>query len=384
MKTLRSLPRKPAVANAGFTLIELLVVIAIIAVLIALLLPAVQQAREAARRTQCRNNLKQFGIALHNFHDSYNSFPIGDRPRTANDGFCYTEHHVTTALLPYIEQSNIAESGETLTDWYAAAEDTEIEKTVVSMAVCPSATNGPTNFVALWGPQGDNIDGSGIFAAMHYSWCKGVNDSWAIDFDEADEDNGYRAADNGRPGGPGRGRGYLNGPIPPSEKGMFNRGVKVRIAEIQDGTSNTFAMGESAGGSGWPLCRGVGCTDPNFNGQTFEANSGWIIGQPGDEDQTANGVLGTSNFACTMERLNKWPVTDSFMSLAGDRYVVQRDTRSSANGGANSASNFRSDHTGGGHFLMADGSVRFISETIDMRTYRGLSTIAGSEVPGDF
>ena len=369
----------PAASRGGFTLIELLVVIAIIAVLIALLLPAVQQAREAARRTQCRNNLKQFGIALHTFHGTYNAFPIGDRPRTASDGFCYTQHHVTTALLPYFEQANVYNFDDTATEWWDAAHNTEVEKTVLSMAICPSATNGPINTVALWGPGGDDIDGSGTFAAMHYAWCKGINDSWAINFTEADEDNDYRSADNGRPAGPGSGSGYTNGPIPPSEKGMFNRGIKVRMAEITDGSSNTFAMGEAAGGASWPLCRGAGCTDPQFNGQTFPANSGWIIGQPGDEDQAAGGFIAASNFGCTMEPLNKWPVTDSFMSVSS-----ARDARSSANGGAHSTSNFRSEHTGGGHFLMADGSVRFISETINMLTYRSLSTISGGEVVGQF
>ncbi|APZ92386.1 DUF1559 domain-containing protein [Fuerstiella marisgermanici] len=380
MKKHLSTPQRPAV-NRGFTLIELLVVIAIIAILIALLLPAVQQAREAARRTQCRNNLKQFGIALHSFHDVYNAFPVGDRARTAGDGFCYTENHPTTALLPYFDQANLYNAEGVVDDWYAAAEDSEIEKTVLTMAICPSATNGPLNFVANWGPEGDDIDGSGTFGAMHYAFCKGVNDSWAIDFDDADESAGYRSDNNGRPAS-GTKKGYTHGPIPASEKGAFNRGLKVRIAEISDGTSNTFAMGEAAGGSNWPLCRGVGCTDPDILGKRFPANSGWIIAQPADEDVPL--VLGTSNFGSTMEPLNKWPVTDSYMALGGDRRVTQRDTRSSANGGLSSTSNFRSEHTGGGTFLLCDGSARFVSENIDLGVYRGLSTIAGGEIIGEF
>ncbi|MCP6769685.1 DUF1559 domain-containing protein, partial [Klebsiella pneumoniae] len=78
----------------------------------------------------------------------------------------------------------------------------------------------------------------------------------------------------------GQSKGYTYGPIPASEKGLFVREKKTRIAEIRDGASNTFAMGEAAGGSRWKLCRGRGCTTPS----NYEANMGWIIGQPGDED----------------------------------------------------------------------------------------------------
>ncbi|MES2793488.1 MAG: DUF1559 domain-containing protein [Planctomycetota bacterium] len=364
--------------RSGFTLIELLVVIAIIAVLIALLLPAVQQAREAARRTQCRNNMKQFGLALHNFHDTYNAFPVGDRSRTAGDGFCYTENTVTTALMPYYDQAAIVNfnSGLVMSDWYDAAATSDIDRTVINMAICPSAVNGPLNKVDVWGPGGDEINADATFAAMHYAWCKGVNDSWCLDFDDDDEDAGYKSEFNGGPA-IGRGKGYTYGPIPASEKGMFVRQKKSSMKDLTDGSSNTFAMGEAAGGSTWKLCRGANCTTPT----QYEANSGWIIGQPGDEDQQ---IVAASPFGCTMEPLNKGPVTDSYMSLAGDRMAAQRDCRSSANGGASSTSNFRSQHVGGGHFLMGDGAVRFVSQNINMGTYRALSTMAGGEVVGEF
>ncbi|WP_164102332.1 DUF1559 domain-containing protein [Candidatus Laterigemmans baculatus] len=365
----------------GFTLVELLVVIAIIGVLVGLLLPAVQAAREAARRMQCTNNMKQFGLALHNFHGVYNAFPLGDAPRAAGDGYMYVRSHATIALLPYMEQSTLQDAPSVTTDWYEAAADTDVDLAVLPPAVCPSATNGPTNPVDLWGPMGDEIHSPSVgvpeFGAMHYAFCKGINDSWAVDWDRADQSApGFILPDNGRPQR-GSKKGYLNGPIPASEKGMFNRALKVRIAEITDGTTNTFAMGEAAGGTQWPLCRGVNCTDPVFNGRRFPANTGWLIGQPGDEDQPS--VLGTNAFGCTMERLNKWPVTDSYMALGGDRRAQQRDTRSSANGGLNSTSNFRSQHPSGGMFLMADGSVHFVSETIDMTIYRNTSTIGGGE-----
>ncbi len=376
-----SRPRK-----TGFTLVELLVVIAIIGVLVGLLLPAVQSAREAARRMQCSNNMKQMGLALHNFHDVFRAFPMGDSPRAAGDGYMYVRTHAMVSLLPYLEQTAMQNAPDVKEDWYDAVADSNIEKAVLPAAICPSATNGPLNAVDLWGPMGDEIHSPSVgvpeFGAMHYAFCKGVTDAWAVDWDRADQNRpGFVLGADGRPQ-QGSKKGYLNGPIPASEKGMFNRALKVRFAEILDGTSNTYAMGEAAGGTAWPLCRGVNCTDPDAFGQRFPANFGWLVGQPGDEDQPS--VLGTNAFGCTMEPLNKWPVTDSYMALGGDRASQQRDTRSSANGGLNSTSNFRSQHPGGGMFVLADGSVRFVSESIDMRIYRASSTIAGGEVISEF
>jgi prepilin-type processing-associated H-X9-DG protein len=360
----------------------------------------VQQAREAARRTQCRNNLKQFGLALHNFHDTFGAFPVGDRPRTAGDGVAYAEKHATISLFPYFEQGNIltaANGGDPVAeDWREATRNQEpggIEQTQIAMVACPTASNGAINIVDAWGPNGARISQSGGFASQTYAFNRGFNDSWCINFTDENENSGYRSADDGRKAGPGSSAGYLQGGIPSNEKGPFNRGEASKIRDMADGTSNTFMMGESAGGNLWPLCRGVGCTTTTFNGRTIPANSGWIISQPGDSDMAATGMLATCNFAGTVEPLNKFPVTDSYMD-ASDPDTTQRDCRSSYRGGTHSVSNFRSDHTGGGHFLMGDGSVQFISENIQNvqdpshpdwpGVYKALSTMSGGEVTAQF
>ncbi|MEX2287440.1 MAG: DUF1559 domain-containing protein [Planctomycetaceae bacterium] len=186
-------------------------------------------------------------------------------------------------------------------------------------------------------------------------------------------------------------KGYISAPETASE-GLFNRGRGKSTRDCTDGTSNTFAMGEAAGGDGWPLCRGIGCTDPNLylsptTGYPFPANVGWVQGEPGTEEGSDMGLIASHQFASCQERLNKNPVTDSWdwwdrsFSMGGWR-IVQRICDPNVNLGT--ASNFRSDHAGGGNFLLADGSVRFVSEEIQFSAYQALSTCAGGETIGDY
>src|SRR6267154_5500315 len=119
----------------GFTLIELLVVIAIIAVLVALLLPAVQQAREAARRSQCLNNLKQYGLAIHNFYDSYQKLPSSLRPVTNTPGALRLGFH--TQILPYIEEQTIWDQYDATKSWTTAANE-QLGLTKLNITFCPS------------------------------------------------------------------------------------------------------------------------------------------------------------------------------------------------------------------------------------------------------
>lgn len=330
-------PRRRA---AAFTLIELLVVIAIIGLLVALLLPAIQQAREAARRASCKNNLKQFGVALHNYHDAHSGFPPGFILGLPN-----TYANANTLLLPYFEQTALHSLYRMELPW--GEQSPAVAQTIIPSFVCPSNT-GRNPFVSavLQTPRypiGDTV------ALTNYLLCKGESDAWCL--------------------APGTAR--------PGKAGLFVPNISNSMKSIRDGSSNTFAMGEGATGDRWPLCHGAGCTNPatNSTGSQIPAEQAWIVGQLNISANVPAGLLASSIFGCTIDRLNKPTVTDTAINLP-----AMSDCNSSLEGGPHSTSNFRSDHVGGAHFLYADASVHFISKDIDLNQYRGLSTIAGSEV----
>ena len=182
-----------------------------------------------------------------------------------------------------------------------------------------------------------------VFGATDYVFCKGSGDSWCLPMVTAEQ------------------RGFY-----------ANRGT--RLAEITDGTSQTIAMGEGAGGRRWPLCR-AGCTTlfAAASGNLVASNA-WLSGGLGASFLSDAGIVVAGVWACTVQRPNKWPVTDNWIDLG----AVQ-DCRSSYQGGKHSTSNFRSDHSAGLYFLFADGSVRWIATSIDLTEYRALGTIAGGE-----
>lgn len=209
--------------SRGFTLIELLVVIAIIAVLIALLLPAVQQAREAARRTQCRNNLKQLGLAMHNYNSSFNVMPAG---RYSLAGTAYLGHSTQTMLLPYFDQAPLYNVLNTSVGFNSAPNFTANSQTILPGLLCPSnpVTEG-VNWTGATNPGGS--DPNNDSARTHY---EGIADT-------------------------GTGRYAPLSLVMDNGNGMFYHDSKVTFRDMVDGASNTLAFCEIiAQGSGTFSC----------------------------------------------------------------------------------------------------------------------------------
>ncbi|WP_152053334.1 DUF1559 domain-containing protein [Tautonia marina] len=343
----------------GFTLIELLVVIAIIGVLIALLLPAVQSAREAARRAQCTNNMKQLGIALHNYESATGSLPIGDF-RNAPTGYgqamnpgnpCAENIWVSwmTFILPYMEQGaqTSAYNFEVAATWFKN-ETATLSR--VSSYVCPS-DDEHEDVSASWFTtyQTSYAAVAGMTESTWYSWGGTTN---------ADRCNAIES------------------------EGPFGRNFAYKFADIRDGLSNTIFIGETSrfrnepGGSHFNF----GASGGAWNGPPWGATA-W----PGDVRITA--------VAYTVPRINAKALTGagpapyntptSCLTSAGP--IASRPTswaNTPAPFGCTEMGQFgfRSNHPGGANFLFGDGSVRFLKESIDMATYRALSTRRLGEV----
>jgi prepilin-type N-terminal cleavage/methylation domain-containing protein/prepilin-type processing-associated H-X9-DG protein len=326
--TKRSVSRKPW---RGFTLIELLVVIAIIGVLIALLLPAVQSAREAARRAQCVNNLKQIGLALHNYESANQSFPMGDRcgRPNANAGPPQNEIRqdwgVWAAMSQYYEQGTIYNSINFQLQ-YALAENSTSNGFGINLLWCPS----DADVVGLRypGQQEDGWDDSPIpmtyssyavsYGALLYWPRNDPNYQLNILNQGMFYHTGYPAV--GFRNSPGLGR------------------APVKISQIRDGTSNTIVAGDHSHG------RNVEAGDiygPNW----------WSVTTPGDSGAT---TMFPPNFFRNRAAAAAFPRK----CRGGDPYANSTND-------CNFLYTFQSFHPGGCNFLFADGSVRFIKNSID-------------------
>jgi prepilin-type N-terminal cleavage/methylation domain-containing protein/prepilin-type processing-associated H-X9-DG protein len=367
----------------AFTLVELLVVIAIIGVLVALLLPAIQAAREAARRSNCISNMKQFGIALQNYHDSLKTLPPGGCITPSNAAFVFASPHAL--LMPYFEETSLHGLYDQKRPWHV--QQPGVAATVVPVFCCPSNSGeNPMDDARLF-PIIRMIAPDTLFtdqqklATTNYAFCKGVTDAWVFP-------------------------PYSNNTKAPfaSERGIFDFNWAVPLRKITDGTSKTIAMGEGAHGNSWQVSS---ATTPGADrnavatglAATRTSYMAWINAEPSFLVGPSLGVYLYSTLACTLEPLNKNPVTSAFantMSLAamngnkslpgapGTNRVTScmqtTPTSTPVNCGSNVSPNFRSDHPGGGNFLFADGSVHFFSEDIDMLTYQQLSTMFGEEI----
>lgn len=322
----------------AFTLVELLVVIAIIGLLVALLLPAVQQAREAARRISCQNNLRQFGLALHNYHEAHRGFPPA--VIVSSDGMSLYAN-ANTMLLPYFEQTGAYALYDQTQPWWN--QTPHVARAVIPTFVCPSASH--PNPITLNQLAPLSLPAGTTFGTTDYAYSKGSNDALCA--------SGSGVASN--------------------ERGMFDANALTRVADITDGTSSTFAVGEGTGGPRWPLCLQPGCIAPfaGPGGQPVAAVGAWISGTGTVPFLLPMGFITASIVASTAEPLNKTPVTATYLEIA----QIQ-DCRCSRNGGPHSVANFRSDHPAGAQFLFADGSVAFLSESTNSSLYRQLSTIS--------
>jgi prepilin-type processing-associated H-X9-DG protein/prepilin-type N-terminal cleavage/methylation domain-containing protein len=355
----RRLCEEASVKRDAMTLIELLVVIAIIAVLIALLLPAVQQAREAANRAACVNNLRQLGIALHNYHNSRKSFPPGfstsgsDVVETGGFGGF-------VPLLPFLEQDNWIRHWDPNQTWYNAPNDA-IVSVEVPVFYCPSnRTRGiiDTSFlVPFAGRPLPNV------AAADYLLCKGANAAMC-----------------------------QVSQVPPAGRGVFDVNSRTRLLDITDGTSNTFAIGEGAGNNRrFGIRRFYPDTAPAqnlFPGQPQFIDQSWSSGPMATQALHSIGLLGGATLGVTAQRGGQAQPFDERMNnplvLAALAYQQGCTNSGTTPGTYDTISGFHSVHPGGCNFLFCDGSVRFVRETVAPDTYRALSTPSGGEIPGDF
>jgi len=318
---------RPSHGKAGFTLIELLVVIAIIGILVALLLPAVQAAREAARRAQCLNNLKQIGIALHNYHNVYEKFPAGYS--TEGDGDEPKHGSALVAILPFIEQADIYD----LIDlrWRHSAEQSRypggrfLYETVLPVYLCPSDAN--EDFSPAWFRRHT----PGIRDRGLVNYCP----SWGAQRAFSTPDCGFRGNEFGT--GPATQARTMDLDLISGVFGAF--ATFCPIKKITDGTSKTIAFGEilpycsSYHLLGWWRDNGMRAgTQVPINYDTCPGNPCWVES------------TGSPRPHCKCNSHRSWQV---------------------ANG-------FKSEHPGGAHFLFCDGSVHFLSENIDYRNYQRL------------
>lgn len=331
--------------RGGFTLVELLVVIAIIGILIALLLPAVQAAREAARRAQCSNNLKQIGLALHNYHDANKTFPFAWMVWVPSGGLgADTNAQVWgTRILPYLEQQALYDQYDSrfpafneLAAIPQVQQNLNVIQTKLAAFVCPS-TPGGIDRVYDASLQPD-YPVTYRCAPSDYSAITGVRGQFAT------------VAYAGWTGSGGR-EGVLqfNGHDLKSLKVVLERS---EIGGIKDGTSNTAVIGERVGGNqvymkGGKLSPASSLLGPSNGG-------GW-----GD---VMNGEVWYSG---TLHDGSDVPYTEGPCAVNCSNY---------RNGG------FFSFHPGGAQFCIADGSVKFVSETVQAFTFAALTTRARGEV----
>ena len=298
----------------AFTLVELLVVIAIIGILIALLLPAVQAAREAARRMSCTNNLKQIGIALHNYHDTHRKLPIGWLGFTGGSadfvgqpGWAWS-----TRILPFMEQQSLYDGLIDMDLPVTDAANAEARVAVVSSFICPSDVGD--DVFDLMNAVDEETEGTTVITQLsksNYPGVFGTQDIHGICEPDSADYNGCRG------------------------NGIFFLNRSLAFRDITDGLSNTFLVGERW--SKW-------------------VNSTWTGVVPGG-----------------------WHAPARVVAVASDEFPPNSEANVEQQ-----THNFSSYHPAGANFLLSDGHVQLITETIDLEVYNALCTRAGGEPVGEY
>jgi prepilin-type N-terminal cleavage/methylation domain-containing protein/prepilin-type processing-associated H-X9-DG protein len=346
--------RRPA-----FTLVELLVVIAIIGILISLLLPAVQKVREAASRTECQNNLKQIGLALHGYHDTQHEFPTGKGPNyatTVPGAAVYARWSVHSHILPYLEQNNLYNSinfnyppetpgmGNPVVNFMPPYQNpgrvnADACRTVVKTFLCPSdGAQAPVDWL------GQN----NYFASQGSQFLCDLSESFPSTIDPQETANG-----------------------------VFYYLSQVAIKDITDGTSNTAFFSEKRRGKGIPDPRSDMFIIPNTNtlDLTYQTcqDVDPMTATPLTSKEGASWVMG--EMCCTTYNHVSAPnsKTCAGIGFPGNMANMAMDVPPS------------SYHPGGVNTLFGDGSVRFIGDQITLAAWRAMGTRASGEViPADF
>jgi prepilin-type N-terminal cleavage/methylation domain-containing protein/prepilin-type processing-associated H-X9-DG protein len=331
-------------SRRAFSLIELLVVIFIIGLLVALLLPAVQQAREAARRSQCKNNFKQMGLAMHNYHDTHKRFVFaGMLNQTPLNASSWGQ-----MLLPFIDQAPLFSkwnSSVPALDQGAAlgfpastvAQNLDVIRTPLAVHMCPSASADTVhNYSLPSASSGFPVNLTWTAARTDFIVSTGVRGIYA--------NIAYAVTP---------GTGQRNGSLQAAGCFAGACSAPTQMRDIRDGTSNTILLGERVGGTNIYKLRTI---DPTYTAAAGGANGGgwgdFLNGEHWMKGSLQDGTIGGG------------PCAINCSNLRGEGYY--------------------SFHDGGAHFLMADGAVRFISANIAAYTFAGLITRDNGEVIGEF